>query len=55
MAKIDVAEHRELAVKYGVTGVPTIIVFKSGEAVAREVGFRAIGDLQSMIDLNSDA
>ena len=43
----------ELAVKYGVTGVPTIIVFKGGEVATRETGFRALEDLQSMIDSNA--
>ena len=53
VAKVDVAEHMELAVKYGVTGVPTIIVFKGGEVATRETGCRALEDLQSMIDSNA--
>jgi len=42
----------ELAAKYGITGVPTILVFKKGEIVARNVGFQPLEKLQGMLDSN---
>ena len=37
---IDVDQAPELAMKFGVMGVPTLILFKDGEASKRLTGFR---------------
>ena len=37
-AKINTDENIEMAKKYQVSGLPTLLVFKSGEAVERLVG-----------------
>jgi len=39
----------ELAVKYGVAAVPTILVFQGGEVVARQVGAVPKAQLQDML------
>ncbi|MDE6333798.1 MAG: thioredoxin [Muribaculaceae bacterium] len=36
--KIDIDKNQELAARYHVQSVPTLILFKSGEAVWRAVG-----------------
>lgn len=38
-AKVDVDENQELAGKYGVMSIPTVIVFKDGKQMAQKVGF----------------
>lgn len=38
VGKIDVDQCREVAVKYGVMSIPTLIYFKNGEKVKRFVG-----------------
>ena len=38
ITKCDVEENEELAVKYGVRNIPTIVFLKGGEAVDRQVG-----------------
>lgn len=38
VVKLDIDEAPNTAVKFGVRGVPTIIMFKGGEAVARQMG-----------------
>ncbi len=38
VGKIDVDQCREVAVKYGVMSIPTLIYFKNGEEVKRFVG-----------------
>ena len=38
VAKIDVDGNRSIALKYGVTSIPTLLVFKNGEVVNRKVG-----------------
>ncbi|MEG0077053.1 thioredoxin [Anaerorhabdus sp.] len=38
--KLDVDEQEELAAKYGVMTIPTLIVFKNGQPVQTSVGFK---------------
>ncbi|GAA5841573.1 hypothetical protein JCM9279_000694 [Rhodotorula babjevae] len=38
LLKIDTEEHGELAAKYKITALPTVIAFKNGEIVAKMVG-----------------
>ena len=38
IGKVNVDEEDELAMKFGVMSIPTMIVFKGGEAVAKQVG-----------------
>lgn len=38
VGKINVDEQPELAAQFGVMSIPTLIVFKNGEAVQRSVG-----------------
>ncbi len=45
VGKIDVDESRELAMKFGITSIPTLILMKNGEAAATVVGFRPKADL----------
>lgn len=40
VVKLDIDENMDLARKYGVMSVPTMIVVKGGEEVERLVGFR---------------
>jgi thioredoxin 1 len=37
---IDVDSAEELAIKYGISSIPCLILFKDGEAVDRSVGFK---------------
>ncbi len=39
IAKLNVDDEQDLAVKFGVSSIPTVIIFKKGEAVDRSVGF----------------
>ncbi|EAR16080.1 thioredoxin [Robiginitalea biformata HTCC2501] len=38
VGKVDVDVHQEFAAKYGVRNIPTVLVFKDGEIVNRQVG-----------------
>lgn len=38
VGKVNVHENMDLAMKYAIAGVPTIIVFKDGEVANRQVG-----------------
>ncbi len=40
VAKVDADENQEVLMQYGVMGIPTLILFKDGEAVERITGFK---------------
>lgn len=50
VGKVNVDENKELAVKYGVRGIPTLVVFKGGSEAQRVVGAQSKGQLQKVID-----
>ncbi len=47
--KIDIDQNQELAAKYNVRSVPTLIMFKNGEAVWRAVGVQQADLLEQKI------
>jgi thioredoxin 1 len=49
VAKLDVDQNGETAMKYGVMSIPTLILFKDGEPVERIVGARPKEALMSKI------
>ena len=38
VVKIDVDANQEFAAKYGVRNIPTVLIFKNGEVVDKQVG-----------------
>ena len=50
--KVNTDEFEELSMKYGVMSIPTIILFKDGKEVAKNVGFMAKGELEEWINQN---
>ena len=38
VGKVDVDKNQEFTAKYGVTNIPTVLMFKDGEVVGRQVG-----------------
>ena len=38
VGKVDVDANQEFAAKYGVRNIPTVLMFKDGEVVGRQVG-----------------
>lgn len=50
VCKMNVDEEQETAGKFQVMSIPTLILFKGGEAVARIVGAQAKDKLLSQID-----
>ncbi|HLU81738.1 MAG TPA: thioredoxin [Flavobacteriaceae bacterium] len=38
IGKLDVDANQEFAAKYGVRNIPTVLIFKNGEMVKRQVG-----------------
>jgi thioredoxin 1 len=50
VAKVDIDANQGLASKYGVRGVPTLLLFADGEAVERVVGVQSEEQLSGLID-----
>lgn len=50
VGKIDVDKESELAQKYGVMSIPTVILFKDGKEVERKVGFVGKEGYKEMVE-----
>lgn len=48
--KVDVDQNKDVAIKYNIRSVPTIILFKNGEPVWRQSGIVAAKDLTKKIE-----
>lgn len=48
--KLNTDENPLTPTKYGIRGIPTLIVFKGGTEVGRIVGFRPKNELQQALD-----
>ena len=49
VCKIDVDEEQELAGKFNVMSIPTIVIFKNGKVINSSVGFHSKSELESII------
>lgn len=52
IGKLNVDENGNAAMRYGVRGIPTLLLFKGGQVVATKVGATSKSDLQQMIEAN---
>jgi len=50
IAKLDADEFPDVAQRFGVQGLPTLLVFKNGQEVARILGYRNKVQLLQQID-----
>tara|TARA_B110000444_G_scaffold45010_1_gene40946 strand:- start:14032 stop:14349 length:318 start_codon:yes stop_codon:yes gene_type:complete len=50
IGKVNVDEEQEVAAKYGIRNIPTILFFKNGEIVDKSVGVAPKADLAKKID-----
>ena len=48
--KLNTDDNIETASKYGIRSIPTLMVFKAGEAVDQVVGFRPKSELKKSLD-----
>ncbi|MFN4116695.1 MAG: thioredoxin TrxA [Inhella sp.] len=52
IAKMNVDENREVPAKFGIRGIPTLMLFKDGQLAATKVGALSKAQLQQFIDAN---
>jgi thioredoxin 1 len=51
LVKVNIDENQDLAGRYGVMSIPTMILFKDGEPAAATMGARPKGDIEKQLGL----
>ena len=49
VGKVDVDEQGELAMKFGIASIPTLILFKDGKPVAQSLGYKPKAQIEAML------
>lgn len=52
IAKLNIDENPATAPKYGIRGIPTLLLFRDGEVVATKVGALSKGQLKEFLNTN---
>ncbi|MGA7412843.1 MAG: thioredoxin [Bryobacteraceae bacterium] len=50
VGKLDVDSNQQTAMRYGIRGIPTLLLFKGGKVVDQKVGAIGKPDFQKMLD-----
>jgi thioredoxin 1 len=50
IAKLNVDENRDIPAKFGIRGIPTLMLFKDGQLAATKVGAMSKAQLTAFID-----
>ena len=50
IAKLNVHENRDIPAKFGIRGIPTLMLFKDGQLAATKVGAMSKAQLTAFID-----
>jgi thioredoxin 1 len=50
VGKIDTDANRDIALKYGISAIPTVILFKNGQVQQKFVGLKKEAELKEALD-----
>ena len=50
VGKVNVDDQMELAMRFQVSSIPMLVVFKDGKAVAQSVGYRSKSEIAAMVE-----
>lgn len=50
--KVDIDKNMELAARYGIMSIPLVVVFKSGEAADKSLGYCTKSEMKEFLDKN---
>ena len=49
VAKVDVDEAAGVAMKFGVSSIPTLLLFKGGQLVSKSIGYMPLESLKAFV------
>ena len=49
VGKVNVDDEEELAIRFGIESIPTVLLFKNGEVVEQSLGFKPKAFFESLI------
>ena len=49
VGKVNVDEEQELAMKFGITSIPTVIVFKDGQVANKTMGYQPKESIMALL------
>lgn len=52
ITKLNIDDNQATAPKYGIRGIPTLLLFRDGQVVATKVGALSKGQLKEFLDAN---
>ncbi|HEY8913102.1 thioredoxin [Lacisediminihabitans sp.] len=55
LVKVNIDEEQELAIRFGVQSIPTMILFKDGQPAAATMGARPKGDIERQLGLTAES
>ncbi|HMJ91493.1 MAG TPA: thioredoxin [Candidatus Acidoferrum sp.] len=50
IAKVNIDDHQQLAINYGIQSIPTLLFFKGGKVAEQIVGLKSKRDLKASFD-----
>lgn len=50
VCKVNIDENQDLALKYNIMSIPTLIFFKNGEVIKSKIGFCSKSELKNIIN-----
>ena len=51
VGKVNVDDENELAMQYGISSIPTLILFKDGEPIKTLIGLSSKSEIENMINI----
>jgi len=50
VGKVDTDSNRDISLKYSISSIPTILVFKNGQVAHKIVGFKKEAEFKAVLD-----